>query len=314
MSLSFYSSVHPKNRGGLSSSEAPIDIYFNQLIFYWSERLLSPTLRGSRLHELVVFGIKQARAASFGGSLLALIILTSFFEFTTIARYDFLFIGAIFIQMMLLILKVETWKETQVILLFHVVATIMELFKTHPSIGSWQYPEICFFKIGNVPLFTGFMYSAVGSFIARSWKIMKLRYTNYPPLWVTVLLAVAIYLNFFTHHFIYDFRYVLFGLIGLFYFRTQVYFVIYLKERQMPMLLAFVLIAFFLWLAENAGTYGRIWQYPNQAEVWQWVSLGKMGAWFLLMIVSFVLVSLHQKSTLYNDQQISKRIMQKSKI
>jgi len=302
MSLSFFSTVHLRNRDGLSSNEAPIDIYFNQLIIYWSERLLSPSLRGSRWHELVVFGIKQARAASFGGSLLALILLTSFFEFSTIARYDFLFLGAIFIQAMLLILKIETWKETQVILIFHVVATVMELFKTHPSIGSWQYPEPCFFKLGNVPLFTGFMYSAVGSFIARSWKIMKLRYTNYPPLWITVVLAISIYINFFTHHFIHDFRYLLFGLIGIFYFRTQVYFMVYQKERRMPMLLAFVLIAFFLWLAENVGTYGSIWQYPDQTEVWQWVSFGKMGAWFLLMIVSFVLVSLHQKNTLYSDQ------------
>jgi len=302
MSLFFYSTVHSKNRGGLSSNEAPIDVYFNQLIIYWSERLLSPSLRGSRWHELVVFGIKQARAASFGGSLLALILLTSFFEFTTIARYDFLFLGAIFIQAMLLILKIETWKETQVILLFHVVATVMELFKTHPSIGSWHYPEACFFKLGNVPLFTGFMYSAVGSFIARSWKIMRLRYTNYPPLWITIILAMGIYINFFTHHFIYDFRYILFGLIGIFYLRTQVYFIVYQKERRMPMLLAFVLIAFFLWLAENAGTYGNMWQYPNQAEVWQWVSFEKMGAWFLLMIVSFVLVSLHQQRTLFTDR------------
>lgn len=302
MSLSFYSSVHPKNRGGLSSNEAPIDLYFNQLIIYWSERLLAPNLRGHRLHELVVFGIKQARAASFGGSLLALILLTSFFEFSIIARYDFLFLGAIFIQMMLLLLRIETWKETQVILLFHVVATLMELFKTHPSIGSWQYPEACFFKIGNVPLFTGFMYSAVGSFIARSWKIMKLRYTNYPPFGVTIFLAIAIYINFFTHHFIYDFRYLLFGLIGLFYFKTQVYFIVYQKERKMPMLLAFALISFFLWLAENAGTYGNIWQYPDQVKVWQMVSFGKMGAWFLLMIVSFVLVSIHQKDTLYSER------------
>ena len=309
MSLSFYSSVHPKSQSKISSNEAPIDVYFNQLIFYWSERLLSPTLLGSRLHELVVFGIKQARAASFGGSLLILILVTSFFDFTTIARYDLLFMGAIFIQTMLLVLKVETRKETQVILLFHVVATVMELFKTHPSIGSWQYPEACFFKMGNVPLFTGFMYSAVGSFIARSWKIMKLRYTNYPPLWVTIVLAVAIYLNFFTHHFIYDFRYLLFGLVGLFYFKTQVYFVVYIKKRRMPMLLAFVLIAFFLWLAENAGTYGNMWQYPNQAEIWQWVSLGKMGAWFLLMIVSFVLVSLHQKHTLFTNGSINEKII-----
>ena len=308
MRLSFYSTVHPKNRGGLSSHEAPIDRYFNQLIIYWSERLLSPNLIGSRIHDFVVFGIKQARATSYGGSLLALILITSFFEFRIITRYDFLFLGAIFIQAMLLILKIETWKETQVILIFHVVATLMELFKTHPSIGSWQYPEPCFMKIGNVPLFTGFMYSAVGSFIARSWKIMKLRYTNYPPFWITVTLAIVIYLNFFTHHFIYDFRYILFGLVGIFYLRTQVYFTIYKKERRMPMLLSFVLIALFLWLAENAGTYAKVWQYPDQTEIWQWVSIGKMGAWFLLMIVSFVLVSFHQKQTLFSERLIKKEV------
>ena len=77
---------------------------------------------------------------------------------------------------------------------------------------------------------------------------------------------------------------------------------IYKKERKMPLLLSFVLIALFLWLAENAGTYGNVWQYPDQTEIWQWVSIEKMGAWFLLMIVSFVLVSFHQKQTLFSER------------
>jgi len=284
------------------SAEAPIDRYFNQLIEYWSKRLLSKKMRGSRLHELVVFGLKQARAASFGGCLLVLILVTSLRDFHTIARYDLLFLGAIGIQVLLLLLKIETLRETWVILIFHVVATAMELFKTHPDIGSWQYPEACFFKIGNVPLFTGFMYSAVGSFIARSWKIMRLRYTNYPPVTVTAILATLIYFNFFTHHFIYDFRYLLFVAIGLSFYKTQVHFVAYQKERQMPLLLGFGLISFFLWIAENAGTYGNIWRYPHQEQIWEMVSFGKMGAWYLLMIVSFVLISLRQRHTLFTDK------------
>ena len=284
-------------------TEAPIDRYFNHLIEYWSQRLLSKKMRDTRLHEFIVFGLKQARAASFGGCLLILILASSLRDFHTIARYDLLFIGAICIQILLLLLKIETLRETWVILIFHVVATAMELFKTHPDIGSWQYPEACFFKIGNVPLFTGFMYSAVGSFIARSWKIMRLRYTGYPPIVVTVVLAILIYVNFFTHHFIYDFRYLLFIAIGLSFYKTQVYFVAWRKERRMPLLVAFGLIAFFLWIAENAGTYGNMWRYPNQEQVWQIVSIGKMGAWYLLMIVSFVLISLRQQETLFSDKK-----------
>ena len=82
----------------------------------------------------------------------------------------------------------------------------MELFKTSDAIGSWQYPEEYLFGIGNVPLFTGFMYSAVGSYIARVWRLFDFQYTHYPARWQTVVLVSLIYLNFFTHHFIWDLR------------------------------------------------------------------------------------------------------------
>ena len=47
------------------------------------------------------------------------------------------------------------------------------------------------FRIGGVPLFSGFMYAAVGSYLARISRIFDMRYTQYPPLWATVLLAVG---------------------------------------------------------------------------------------------------------------------------
>ena len=52
-------------------------------------------------------------------------------------------------------------EEAKVILAFHLVGTAMELFKTH--MGSWEYPEPSLLRIGGVPLFSGFMYAAVGS-------------------------------------------------------------------------------------------------------------------------------------------------------
>jgi len=60
----------------------------------------------------------------------------------------------------------------------------------------------------------------------------------------------------------------------------------------MPILLGFVLVAGFIWVAENLATYSRAWLYPMQTGGWTMVPASKLGAWLLLMIVSFVLVSL----------------------
>ena len=60
----------------------------------------------------------------------------------------------------------------------------------------------------------------------------------------------------------------------------------------MPLLLGAVLTAFFIWIAENLGTYASAWVYPDQADGWTPVSLAKMGSWYLLMMLSFVLVTL----------------------
>lgn len=60
----------------------------------------------------------------------------------------------------------------------------------------------------------------------------------------------------------------------------------------MPLLLGWFLVALFIWGAENIGTFSRAWLYPGQKDGWHPVSPSKLGAWYLLMIVSFVMVSL----------------------
>ncbi|MNR57176.1 hypothetical protein D3C85_1779020 [compost metagenome] len=50
-------------------------------------------------------------------------------------------------------------------------------------------------------------------------------------------------------------------------------------------------MALFIWFAENIGTFANAWRYPSQAQVWQLVSIAKLGSWFLLMIISYVMVS-----------------------
>lgn len=246
----------------------------------------------ARVWEFALFVFKQGWACLFGAVLLGLVLLTKWRwpAHAPLARYDFLFLAALGVQALLLILRMETVREAKVILVFHVVGTLMELFKT--SVGSWTYPEHNFFRIGHVPLFSGFMYASVGSFLARSTRILEVRYTGYPPKWVTVALAILIYANFFTHHFLPDIRILLFVLVALAFGRTWVYYKPYQKLRRMPLLLGFVLVALFIWIAENVGTFAGIWVYPHQSAQWHMVRPGKYGAWLLLMIISFILVTL----------------------
>ena len=206
-----------------------------------------------------------------------------------LARYDFLFLAALTIQLLLLLLRMETVREAKVILMFHVVGTVMEIFKT--SAGSWTYPEHSFFHLGHVPLFSGFMYGSVGSYLARATRILDARYTGYPNRAATVALAILIYANFFTHHFLPDIRILLFILVAAAFGRTWVYYRPYRKLRRMPMLIGFGLVALFIWIGENIGTFAAAWVYPNQRNGWQLVQFGKFGSWLLLMIISFILVS-----------------------
>jgi uncharacterized membrane protein YoaT (DUF817 family) len=165
----------------------------------------------------------------------------------------------------------------------------MEIFKT--AMGSWVYPEPSLLRIGGVPLFTGFLYASVGSYIARAWRLFDFRFTAHPPLWATALLALAIYVNFFAHHFIIDMRAALFAFAALLFGRCWVHFQPWRVHRRMPLLLGFGLVALFIWIAENLGTLTKAWLYPNQANGWAPVSFGKYGSWFLLMLISYAMVS-----------------------
>ena len=244
------------------------------------------------LYEFLLFGFKQGWACLFGGLMLALLLATHFLypEDAGLHRYDFLTLAAIAIQGGMLAFRLETWAEAKVILIFHLVGTVMELFKT--AAGSWIYPEASLLHIGAVPLFSGFMYAAVGSYIARVWRIFDFRFTAYPPRWTTWALASAIYVNFFAHHWLPDIRLALFAATALLFWRTRIHFRNWRAHRWMPLVLGFLLVALFIWGAENIGTFARAWRYPGQEEGWKMVGFAKLGSWFLLMLISFVLVEL----------------------
>lgn len=242
--------------------------------------------------ELIVFGIKEARACVFAGSFFVLLFLSSHIPLFGLHRYDFLFLSALALQLVLYLTRVETWDEIKTIFLFHIIGTVLELFKTHPSVASWTYPEEAVFRIATVPLFAGFMYAAVGSYIAQAWRILDLELRHFPPYTWSIALGALIYVNFFTNHFVYDIRYLLIVAVFILYARTRVYFTVLSgKRRWMPINLGFALTAFFIWVAENISTFFGAWQYPDQVHVWTVVSFNKITSWFLLVIISFIIVA-----------------------
>lgn len=242
--------------------------------------------------EFVVFGLKEARACVFAGSFFAILFLSSHLPLFGFARYDFLFLAALLIQAILYFTGIETKDEVKTIFVFHLIGLGLELYKTNPAIGSWSYPEPAFFKIATVPLYSGFMYAAVGSYIAQAWRIFDLELEGYRYFFWSLALCGAIYLNFFTNHFLPDARWALIPLVFAFFWKTRAYFtVLEGKRRWIPLNLAFLLIAFFIWIAENISTYLGAWQYPDQVHVWNVVSTAKITSWFLFVIISFILVA-----------------------
>jgi uncharacterized membrane protein YoaT (DUF817 family) len=131
----------------------------------------------------------------------------------------------------------------------------------------------------------------VASFMCQAWRRYDLNLLNWPAPRSVVPLGAAIYLNFFTHHFILDGRWVLLALVFVLFSRTTVVFTTHERKRTLPLTLAFLLIGLFVWFAENISTYLGAWVYPHQVDGWHIVEPSKIVAWSLLVIVSFLIVA-----------------------
>ncbi len=206
-----------------------------------------------------------------------------------LSPYDALLVWCLGVTAVLWRTGWETTREVGVIAAFHVVGLALELFKVRQ--GSWDYPGEGVLEVGGVPLYSGFMYAAVGSYVCQAWRRMDLRITGFR-FRSTALVAALVYVNFFTHHTaLPDLRVPLALALLAVTAGTSVWFTVGAERYRMPLAQSFVLIGAFLWLAENAATLLGAWRYPDQASVWTLVHPGKLGAWSLLVVVSIVLVA-----------------------
>ncbi|HEY8450634.1 MAG: DUF817 domain-containing protein [Micromonosporaceae bacterium] len=233
------------------------------------------------------FGWIQATSCMFAGALFAGLAASSVVPLP-VPRYDALLVYVLLLTVGFWLLGLETRRELLVIAGFHLVGLALELYKVRA--GSWSYPEHAWSKVAGVPLYAGFVYAAVGSYVCQAWRRFGLRVTGYPAVATTVV-AVAIYVNFFTHHVLPDVRWVLALAMVIVLCRAWVHFTVGQRRLRMPLALAFVLIGVFVWVAENVATLLGAWQYPDQADGWTLVHPSKFGSWSLLVSLSFALVA-----------------------
>ncbi len=144
--------------------------------------------------ELVAFAWHQSWSCLFPVAIFAGLVAARALE-PGVPRYDTMLVLCLAMQAALLLSRVETRDEAKVIVVFHVLGLALELWKVHH--GSWSYPGAGWTKVAGVPLYSGFMYASVASYMCQAWRRLRLDMVAWPPAWQTATLGAAIYLNFF---------------------------------------------------------------------------------------------------------------------
>lgn len=239
--------------------------------------------------QLLHFGFHQAMSCIFPVAIFGTLAVSSAIEWPIIYRYDAILVILLAVQYLMYRSGLETLDEIKVICVFHCIGLLLEIYKVR--MGSWSYPEPGFTKLSGVPLYSGFMYASVASFMCQIWRRLKMDMTGWPGLASAGLLGACIYLNFFTHHFIPDFRWWLTALVVIVFWRTWIIYRVRNITYRMPLTVAFFIVGFFIWLAENIATFFNAWKYPDQQQSWHLVSIGKISSWFLLVIISVIIIA-----------------------
>ncbi len=231
---------------------------------------------------LWAFVVIEAKCLLFPLLIVLGLAATQRFSIPGVARYDLMLVYCLAIQWALVRRGMETVSELRAVCVFHALGLILEIHRT--SIGAWTYPDPGLLRIGTVPLFSGFMYASVASYLLQAWRRFDLEFVGLPKPWVGVALSVAAYGSFFAMR---GARITLIALILLSLWRAWVSFAVAGRRLRMPLGLAFGCISGAVWVGENLGTFFNGWRYPHQAHGWQPVEGTKAAAWFLLVVVGF---------------------------
>ena len=176
-----------------------------------------------------------------------------------LARYGFLVLAAVAVRAAMLAFRLQSWNEAKVIFAFHVTGTVMEIFKTQAGSQDFIRGRV-FCTHRRDYLLSSFMYSAVRKLSRQGLADLRFpqRFSHYPRRWATVVLALAIYVAFLCPSLVAGHQ------AGPVRHRTLLYkpgagcstAPTFVPVRDaVPLLLGFVLVALFIWFAEDLGTF-----------------------------------------------------------
>lgn len=248
------------------------------------------------------FARVEAIACSFAFSLIGCLAITNTVKVPFIPRYDFVFVFCLAFQGLLIWRKIETWSDIAVISVFHIVGVGLEWFKVNA--GSWSYPEFSYLKFFGVPLYGGFMYAAIASYMVAAWRLFDLKFIRWPSGWIVGSLMVLVYGQFFIPLQVLAVRFIVLAALCAVFSRCWVEFTVAKERFKMPAPVALLLIGFFVWLAENIATYYGAWVYPNQADAWRPVHVSKVVSWTMLMVVSLSIIQTYKASRWSRSERI----------
>ncbi|MEM9715681.1 MAG: DUF817 family protein [Pseudomonadota bacterium] len=228
----------------------------------------------------------QIRAAVFGIAFLAAIVGTAVIWSPdwALARNDALFGVGVVLMVAVFWTGVNRMADAVPIGIVFLLGIGLELHRT--GVGAWAYADGGVLKLGAKPLFVGFMYAAVASYVIRSLRLKELVVTRLPHWAVAAFVSVSIYGMFFVgvpdwvRPAVLALAVIVFGMAR----------VVAPSGSWLPVPVALGLAAVLLWCAENVGTFSGTWTYRGQGPG-ELVDLTKISAWFLLLTVIFWVVT-----------------------
>lgn len=130
------------------------------------------------LKQLLYFTYEQALSCLFPVVIFLTLALSKIISIPGFYRYDFILIVCLLMQWIMYKTGLETKDELKVITVFHLIGLLLEIYKVH--FGSWSYPEEAYSKVFGVPLYSGFMYASVASYICQAWRRLHLQMYLWP--------------------------------------------------------------------------------------------------------------------------------------
>lgn len=231
-----------------------------------------------------------------GGYVLLLIggLLAAHLVPLPVAQYDAVLVYCVIVTVVAGSLGWLTRRELIAMLAGYV--TVMALAIVAVTQGERSYPLDGWAEIGGVPLLAGFGGAAVVAYVCRLWRLLAIEVEHFQSVTASAV-AVLIYANFISRHWLLDIRALLAPLLLVVLRRCWVTFTLTGRRRRIPAALGYLATVLPLWALERlcAVLVGDGW-------LWSTIPVGSGGSWALLVAAAFLAVTFlkSREGTWYN--------------